>query len=716
LTGIRLEEALRLGVKAQQARNFKEAERYYSAILAALPDHADANHNMGILRVELGRWNEALPLFQRAIEANPNKEYYWMNYVGVLSVNNRLKDAQNIIRSAKKSGFPQDFIQKLQNILRSNQPKGNAKDPESAVKGLVELYNKGNLKEVVERAEVLTKQFPKVFVIWNILGAAATRLGNLDQAISAFKKAIAINPQHHEAYNNMGNTLSAQGKLDEAIQAFNKAISLKPDYIEAYNNLGVAFRTQGKLDKAIEAYKKALALKPDYEPARASKLRQQAHICDWRELKDDFRFIEEFGVTDGLIRPFSLLSFEDVPERHLQRSVNYAKKRYPNRRVAQAARPTEKPQRLRIGYFSADFHNHATMYLMAQVFAAHDKSHFEILAFSYGPNAQDEMRQHLMSNVDVFHEVRAMSDMQVVELARSERLDIAIDLKGYTEGGRVGLFSYGLAPIQISYLGFPGSLGASFIDYIIADPIVIPEENRRFYSENIIYLPNTYQPNDNQRLIADKEFTREEMGLPDDGFVFCCFNNNYKLSPVEFDIWMRLLSQVEGSVLWLFKANKWSEDNLKREAEARGISGDRLIFAEKLSLAEHLARHRLADLFLDTFNYNAHTTASDALWAGLPVITKLGQGFAARVAGSLLSAVGLKELITENEAEYEALALKLATSPMELAQIKSKLAANRLTQPLFDSEMFTKHLEQGYRLAYERYFNGQLPDTIFVPN
>jgi len=321
-----------------------------------------------------------------------------------------------------------------------------------------------------------------------------------------------------------------------------------------------------------------------------------------------------------------------------------------------------------------------------------------------------------MNSVDVFHDVRAMIDTQVLELARSERLDIAVDLKGYTEGGRVNLFSYGLAPIQISYLGYPGTLGADFIDYIIADPVVIPEDNRRFYSENIIYLPKTYQPNDNRRVIADKEFTREEMGLPNDGFVFCCFNNNYKISPSEFDVWMRLLGKAEASVLWLLKSNKWSEDNLKREAEARGISGDRLIFAEKLSLAEHLARHRLADLFLDTFNYNAHTTASDALWAGLPVITKLGQGFAARVAGSLLSAVGLRELITENEAEYEALALKLATTPTELAQIKSKLAANRLTEPLFDGEMYTKDLERAYQIAYNRYFNGHQPDTILIKN
>jgi len=852
LAKITIQDAWQLGVRAHQARKFEEAEHYYLAVLAVSPNHAEANHNLGVLRVELGRWNEALPFFQRAIEANPNKEQYWMSYVGVLSVNNRLKVAQNIIRSAKKSGLPQDFINKLQTILRSNQPKGNARDPESAVKELIELYNRGNLKEVVERAQALTKQYPRVFVIWNILGAASGQVGKLDQAASAFKKAVSLSPKDAEVINNMGNILNLQGKLDEAVQAYKKAIALKPNYPQAYynlgntlkkqdktneaieaykkaialkpnypdayNNLGVAFKTagdlaqaissykkvislkpgdayalnnlgnalndQGNLDEAMEAYKKAIVLKPDYAEAftnlgtalekkerrfeaieaykkaialkpdyanayynlgiafsgedrqkeaitawqtaislspgdalaHASMLFEQAKICDWCGLKQSSELLQKLGVIGDAITPFSVLTLEDEPQRHRRRAVNYAQQNFPKKDIKQVAPPTEKPVRLRIGYFSADFHNHATMYLMAQVFAAHDKSQFEIIAFSYGPNKQDEMRQRLMNSVDVFHDVRAMIDTQVLELARSERLDIAVDLKGYTEGGRVNLFSYGLAPIQISYLGYPGTLGADFIDYIIADPVVIPEDNRRFYSENIIYLPKTYQPNDNRRVIADKEFTREEMGLPNDGFVFCCFNNNYKISPSEFDVWMRLLGKAEASVLWLLKSNKWSEDNLKREAEARGISGDRLIFAEKLSLAEHLARHRLADLFLDTFNYNAHTTASDALWAGLPVITKLGQGFAARVAGSLLSAVGLRELITENEAEYEALALKLATTPMELAQIKSKLAANRLTEPLFDGEMYTKDLERAYQIAYNRYFNGHQPDTILIKN
>lgn len=324
------------------------------------------------------------------------------------------------------------------------------------------------------------------------------------------------------------------------------------------------------------------------------------------------------------------------------------------------------------------------------------------------------MRKRLIESVDVFHDVRELSDMQIVELARSEQLDIAIDLKGFTKDTRWAPFAHGLGPVQISYLGYPGTLGSDFIDYIVADPVVIPEDKRHHYSEQIIYLPNTYQPTDNKRVISDKVITRGDLGLPTDGFVFCCFNSNYKISPQEFDIWMRLLQRVDGSVLWLLRSNKWAEQNLKREAEARGVNAERLIFAEELPQAEHLARQKLADLFLDTFNVNAHTTASDALWAGLPVLTKLGNGFAARVAGSLLEAVGLPELVTETEEQYETLALVLVTNPERLAQIKAKLAENRLTQPLFDSEQYTRHLEAGYKMAYERKLNGQAPEHIFV--
>ena len=351
---------------------------------------------------------------------------------------------------------------------------------------------------------------------------------------------------------------------------------------------------------------------------------------------------------------------------------------------------------------------------MAKIFEAHDSEKFETYAYSFGPDKNDAMRQRLIKAVDVFDDVTKMSCKDAALLARQDKIDIAVDLKGYTKDSRPGIFAYGAAPLQISYLGYPGTMGADFIDYIIADNVVITEPHEKYYTENIIYLPNSYQVNDNTRMISERSVTKSEMGLPEHRFIFCCFNNNYKISPDEFDIWMRILGMVDGSVLWLLKSNKWAETNLQLEADSRGISRDRLIFADRLPQDEHLARHRLPDLFLDTFNVNAHTTTSDALWAGLPVVTKLGKGFAARVAGSLLTAIGLPELITETEQEYEALILDLATNPERLASLKEKLAVNRLSKPLFDTELFTKHLEDGYQQAYQRYFEGLEPDTITV--
>jgi protein O-GlcNAc transferase len=585
---------------------------------------------------------------------------------------------------------------------------------QAVINQLVALYNQGQLSEVVEQSEALLEQYPDAFIVWNLLGAAKKGLGRMDEAIVAYNKALILQPDYPDTYNNMGVTLREQGKLEEAIAAYERALSIKPDYAEAFHNMGNALRAQGKLDEAIAAYDKALSFKPDYAEARAHCLHNQEHICYWSAIEASRERVTELGIIGQSVSPFSVLSLEDAPERHRLRSELHARQKYPQRPLPAIAKPSRKPERLRIGYFSADFHNHATMHLMAQIFAVHDKSNFEIFAYSYGPDTQDKMREKLISDVDVFHDVRDMDDMHIVDLAREDNLSIAIDLKGFTQNTRLAPFSYGLAPVQISYLGYPGTLGTDFIDYIVADQVVIPDDKRQYYSERIIYLPNTYQPTDNTRIISEKVMTREDMGLPNEGFVFCCFNASYKISRQEFDIWMRLLGKVEDSVLWLLKSNKWAEQNLKREAKARGISAERLIFAEKAPHDEHLARQKLADLFLDTFNVNAHTTASDALWAGLPVLTKLGEGFAARVAASLLTAIGLPELITESEEAYEALALALATDPNELAKIKSKLEANRLTQPLFDSEMYTRHLETGYQMAYDRYFTGHTPDTIIV--
>jgi len=497
--------------------------------------------------------------------------------------------------------------------------------------------------------------------------------------------------------------------------SYNKALSLKPDDAKAYNNLGVTLKDQGKLDEAIVSYNKALALKPDYAGARTQKLHQQAHICDWNTLKDDLSFLADLGIHGAAVPPFSLLPLEDDPYRQRLRSENYAKKKFLRKATHNFVAPNQKPKRLRIGYFSADFKEHPVSYLIAKVIETHDRDCFEVYGYSIGRAKDDQMKRRLVKGFDVFREVQSLVDHDVALLARQDEIDIAVDLMGYTKDSRAGIFSLRAAPVQINYLGFPGTIGADFMDYIIADQNLIPNESQKYYSEKPIYLPHHYQAQDDTLHISDLTPSKSELGLPSDGFIFCAINNAYKITPCEFNIWMRLLQNVDGSVLWLLESNKWVKANLIKEAYKRGIPSERLVFAQRVPYEKYLAQFRRADLYLDTFNYNAGATASNALWAGLPVLTKLGKGYAARMAGSLIASVGLSELITNNETEYEKLALELATNPEKLASIKQKLEINRLSKPLFNTELFTKHLEDGYQRAYQQYFEGKKAAAIYVP-
>jgi predicted O-linked N-acetylglucosamine transferase (SPINDLY family) len=353
--------------------------------------------------------------------------------------------------------------------------------------------------------------------------------------------------------------------------------------------------------------------------------------------------------------------------------------------------------KIRLGYYSADFYNHATCMLMAELFEKHDKSKFELFAFSFGPDIKDPMRARVEAAFDQFIDVSTMSDKEIAEFSRMLGIDIAIDLKGSTKDHRFGIFSYRAAPVQVSYLGYPGTMGAEYIDYLIADKTLIPEESQKFYTEKIAYMPHSYQVNDRSRVISDRVFTKQEAGLPEEGFVFACFNSNYKITPDVFDVWVRILHSVKGSVLWLFEENKTAAINLRKEALKRGLAPERLVFAPKMELSEHLARHKLADLFIDTLPCNAHTTASDALWAGLPVLTCMGESFASRVAASLLNAIEMPELITSSLEEYEELAIALGNDHQRVLALKQKLENNRLTTPLFDSSLFTKDIENLYK-------------------
>ena len=605
--------------------------------------------------------------------------------------------------------------QALEALLSPSPVSKAVQNPsQEQLNALMALYHQGQLAAAAERAAALTEAFPGSFVLWNILGAANLRLRRLDAAIEGFQRASELKPADPDTHYNVGVALEEHGNLEEAIAAYQRALAIKPDYAEAHYNMGNALKDQGEVDEAIAAYQRAQAIKPDYSAAEAQMLHQMHHVCDWHKYDQLCSACDRLGISTDTVSPFAMLAMEDNAERQMLRSQIWARKQYKQAPLSLPAKPVIRPERLRIGYFSADFHNFPGMYLMAGMLEQHDRANFEVYAFSYGPNKIDAMRERINCAVDEFVDIRTYSTDDAVSLSHKYGIDIAIHRNGYTQNSRSKLFSRRLAPIQMNYLGYPGTMGADFIDYIIADPTVIPADQRAFYAEKVIYLPNTYQPNDDARGIAQTTTTRADFGLPENGVVFCCFNNNYKISPHEFDIWMRLLSQVEGSVLWLLKSNKWAEPNLRREADVHGVDPSRLVFADWLSHSEHLARHKHADLFIDTFNYNAHTTASDALWAGLPVVTKVGQQFAARVSASLLTAVGLPELITTTEAEYEALIFELATNQSKLSEIRAKLETNRHTHPLFDTSGYTRDFERGLQEAYKRYFDGQAPADIWI--
>ena len=683
-----------LGASSAQIGKLEQALIAFKNVIAIKPNDPKPHNNIGNILKDLGKLEEAVKAYNKAVSLKPDYAEAYLN------MGNALHDQSKLVEAVKAYN---KAISLKPNYSQAYLNMGNALSAQGKLEDALEAFNKA-LSFKPDYAEVYYN-----------MGIALADQGKLEEAIEAYNKALFIKPDYAEVCYNMGIALADQGKLEEAIEAYNKALAIKPDYAEAYNNMGVTLQDHGKLVESMEAYNKALDINPDYESARVQTLHQKAHICDWNSMTADRTLIPELGTTNKHVDPFSLLSLEDSPERHQIRSKIYSAAKFPQKLLPGQVKPSQKHKRIRLGYFSSDLKEHPVAYLMAKMLEQHDRDQFEVFGYSLHGNQQSDMRQRLLQSFDRFTDVRSMTDKTVALQARQDGIDIAIDLNGYTEHGRTGIFAYRAAPIQINYLGYPGTLGADFMDYIVADKFLIPEANQKYFNEQPLYLPHTYMPTDDTRELSQKPISRKDVGLPNDAFVFCCFNNNYKISSAEFDIWMRLLNKVEGSVLWLRKSNEISHLNMKKEAQKRDIDPSRLVFADRAPMDEHLARQRLADLFVDTFAFNAHTTATEALWAGLPVVTKAGQGFAARVAGSLLNAIGLPELVTTIEQDYEELILELATNPTKLAQVKDKLATNRLTQPLFNTELYTKHLENGYHQAYQNYFDGNPPQTITVP-
>ena len=683
------------GNALKDLKRMDEALVSYDRVLVLKPGYADAYFNRGNILHELKRLDEALTSYDLAIALKPDYIEAYLNRGNVFRDLNLLKEALESYGYA--IGLRLDYA--------------NA------------YLNQGLVLRDLDRLEEALVSYDKAIVLDPDYADAYSNRGNvlqdlkrLDEALASYDHAIALNPIYVNAYSNRGNTLKELKRLDEALVSYNHAIALDPNYANAHLNRGSALIDLKRLDEALVSYDRAIALKPDIDFILGHLLHTKMHLCLWDDfLKNLDEIKHKINNNEKVVAPFVILALLDDPEIQKKAAQIYIKDKYPRNNLISKIDSYPKHSKIRIGYFSADFWNHPVSYLTAELYETHDRNRFEIHAFSFGPDIEDEMNLRIKEGVDHFHDVRTLSDNDVARLARKVEIDIAVDLGGFTANSRTGIFAMQAAPIQVNYLGYPGTMGAEYMDYLIADHILIPKEKQKYYLENIVYLPHSFMVNDSNYKKSKRLFTRDETGLPTNGFVFCCFNNFYKITPNIFNGWMRILFQVDGSVLWFPEGNSTAVNNLKKEASKNGIDENRLIFAPRLTFMEdHLNRIQLADLFLDTLPYNAHTTTSDALRMGLPVLTCMGHSFASRVAASLLNAVNLPELITTTQEQYESLAIELAMHPEKLKSIKDKLASNLPTAPLYDTPLFTKHLESAYMTMVERYQQGLDPEHVYV--
>jgi protein O-GlcNAc transferase len=748
------------GLALHHLKRLDESIVSYERALLLKPNFPEALFNLGDVLRELGRSAEARASYDRALVLQPEFPEVFLSRGDTLGNSGHLEEAvANYDRAlALKPNYPEASLNRgvaLERLQRFDQAVESYDQALTARPHFFEAhYNRGNSLQQLNYPDEALQSYDRALAVKPGHVAALTnrgvvlrRLARLEEALDSYERALTIMPDCAEALNNRGLVLKELGRLDEAHQNIDRALAIKPDYADALNNRGLVLQELARFGEALEDYDRALAIKPDhagaltnrgivlwelarFDEALASYERALAvgshldavaatwfdakrQLCDWSGYHEGEERARNSITTFPLLgMEFKLLALSSTPEEQFDCTRRIAAE-IAVPKSAMLTLPQPRPgERIRLGYLSADYYQHATAFLIAGLIERHNRSDFEVVGYSYGPTKEDNMRARLSAGFDRFVDVGKMSYRQAAEAIRADAIDILIDLKGFTRDCRPAILAYRPAPIQVNYLGYPGTMGADFIDYIIVDPFVVPPEQQAFFSERLVHLPQCYQCNDATREIADRTPSRAECGLPEQGFVFCCFNNSYKITPAFFDIWMRLLHAVPRSVLWLLDSNPRARSNLMREASARGIAPERLIFAPRRPLPEHLARHRLADLFLDTLPYNAHTTASDALWAGLPLLTCTGHTFAGRVAGSLLQAVGLGELVTTSLKDYEALALRLARDRELLGGLHVRLAQNRPTSPLFDTERFARNLEIAYRRMWEKWSAGH-PSAAF---
>ena len=738
-----------------------DAIEYYKKALKIKKNDAHLLSNYGSSLSALGENQEALLQFQQALEINPNNHDYWCNAGNVLCDLKRYEEAliyygESIKLNPQYYQAHNNYGKALFDIERYRDSLAYFDKALSINCDFSEcLINKGaSLKKLKLYDEALScdsqviSMKPDYAEAYSNKGSTLHELRRYEEAIAHYDKSLSLKPDYAEAYSNKGNALHELRRYEEAITHYDKSLSLKPDYADAHFNKGNTLHELKRYDEAIAHYDKSLSLKPDYAEAWASKantlnsLRQHTQAaecylkasefsvedaffyghshhqmmlsCDWTNYE---KMIDEIHcrVNEGkkVSHPFGFQGIS-TSEALIRRCTEiYAIDKFPPL-ASLYKRSKNKHNKIRIGYLSGEFREQATSILLSRVWELHDKSKFDIYAFDSGWKDSSDYRQRIEKAFTTILDVSRVSDLEIAKLITANEIDILVNLNGFFGQGRQGVFSYKPAPIQINYLGFPGTMGASYIDYIIADRVVLPEQSREHYVEKVVYLPNSYQANDNQRVISKRQFTKAELGLPEDSFIYACFNNNYKITPSTFDSWMKILASVKGSVLWLLADNPIAKENLIKAAFTRGIDPSRLVFADRLATSEHLARHRLADLFLDTLPCNAHTTCSDALWTGVPVLTLVGSTFSGRVAASLLRAIGLDELITHTRNDYELLAIELAMDRSKLKILKERLSQNLFSEPLFDSSLITTNLESAYIKMYQRHQAGLLPEHMDI--
>jgi len=688
------------------ARQAFQSQAYarVTALLADQPPEPAALELLGLAWAVQGQWEQALPCQQALAEQAPGQLAAWINLANTQAELGQFDAALDSLARA-------EAIDPAQPAVHFN--RGNVQAKRGAWQDAVASF---------ERALQLAPGHPDP----QCNRAAALReLGRLPEAKAALEAVLAQHPKHAQAWNLLGTVLERQKDDALALQAYQRAAALMPQLADACGNAARALTQARRHEEAVAWARRALSLDPGNVSALHSSLEAGVVTCDWDDAQQSLarlRVLWAQGKAPALMT-WRLLSLPFGGQELKRLTEAAAAAHLPPAQpwpTDAARRGRQRPERLRIGYFSADFYRHATTILMAGLFQAHDKSRFETVGFCLGRDdgkPDDPMRQRVRAALDRFEIVGDLPPCDIAARARSLGIDVAVDLKGHTKDGRPAIFSHRAAPIQMHYLGYPGTLGMpGAIDYLVADQVLVPPQMRADYSEKIIALPGSYQVNDRRRLIAERKPTRAELGLPESGSVFCCFNNNYKITRDLFALWMELLRARPDSVLWLLEDNPVAAVNLRAAAAAAGIGAHRLVFAPRMPLAQHLARHAQADLFLDTLYCNAHTTASDALWAGLPVLTCAGETFASRVGASLLMACGLPELITASPREYLNLALALSADPARLTALRQRLQGSRLQVPLFDTERFTCHIERAYDMAWERFERGLPPDHIVVPS